>query len=122
MDGVKGPEAGGGTGGGDGLAPAVASGAGLARAAAERVRAAFGPQQLAALTPVQLAEAANDALEGLVAGRPDKPSLADQRQILREIVAALETRLAKFKQPKRVLFVEDLPRNAMGKVQKKLLV
>ena len=38
-----------------------------------------------------------------------------------EIVAALETRLAKFKQPKRVLFVEDLPRNAMGKVQKNVL-
>lgn len=94
MDGVKGPEAGGGTGGGDGLAPAVASGAGLARAAAERVRAAFGPQQLAALTPVQLAEAANDVLEGLVAGRPDKPSLADQRQILREIVAALQAERA----------------------------
>lgn len=38
-----------------------------------------------------------------------------------EIVASLETRLAKFKQPKRVLFVEDLPRNTMGKVQKNVL-
>ncbi len=34
---------------------------------------------------------------------------------------ALEGRLAKFKQPKRVLFVDDLPRNAMGKVQKNVL-
>jgi len=31
---------------------------------------------------------------------------------------ALRDRLARFKQPKRVYFVEDLPRNAMGKVQK----
>ena len=31
---------------------------------------------------------------------------------------ALEARLAKFKQPKRVFFVEALPRNAMGKVTK----
>jgi malonyl-CoA/methylmalonyl-CoA synthetase len=34
---------------------------------------------------------------------------------------ALEGRLAKFKQPKRVFFVEALPRNAMGKVQKAAL-
>lgn len=37
------------------------------------------------------------------------------------ILAALSTQLANFKRPKRVLFVEDLPRNAMGKVQKALL-
>ena len=34
---------------------------------------------------------------------------------------ALQTRLAKFKVPKRVLFVDELPRNTMGKVQKNLL-
>jgi malonyl-CoA/methylmalonyl-CoA synthetase len=34
---------------------------------------------------------------------------------------ALTTRLAKFKQPKAVIFVEELPRNAMGKVQKNAL-
>ncbi|MBV9589661.1 MAG: hypothetical protein JO310_08685, partial [Hyphomicrobiales bacterium] len=34
---------------------------------------------------------------------------------------ALDGRLAKFKLPKRVLFVEDLPRNTMGKVQKNVL-
>ncbi|MFN3294957.1 MAG: AMP-binding enzyme, partial [Gemmobacter sp.] len=34
---------------------------------------------------------------------------------------ALEGRLARFKQPKRILFVEALPRNTMGKVQKKAL-
>jgi malonyl-CoA/methylmalonyl-CoA synthetase len=39
----------------------------------------------------------------------------------RTVLKALEGRLAKFKLPKRVVFVEDLPRNAMGKVQKNLL-
>ena len=37
------------------------------------------------------------------------------------VLSALSGRLARYKQPKRVLFVEDLPRNAMGKVQKALL-
>ena len=35
------------------------------------------------------------------------------------VVAGLAERLARFKQPKRVFFAESLPRNAMGKVQKK---
>ncbi|HIF09958.1 MAG TPA: malonyl-CoA synthase, partial [Sneathiellales bacterium] len=38
-----------------------------------------------------------------------------------EITDALKARIAGFKQPKRVLFIDDLPRNAMGKVQKNLL-
>jgi malonyl-CoA/methylmalonyl-CoA synthetase len=38
-----------------------------------------------------------------------------------QIVAALEGKLAKFKQPKKIIFVEDLPRNTMGKVQKNVL-
>jgi malonyl-CoA/methylmalonyl-CoA synthetase len=37
------------------------------------------------------------------------------------ILSALADRLAKYKQPKRVLFAADLPRNAMGKVQKAAL-
>ena len=37
------------------------------------------------------------------------------------VIAALRERLAAYKLPKRVLFVEDLPRNSMGKVQKALL-
>lgn len=37
------------------------------------------------------------------------------------VLHALEGRLAKFKQPKRVFFVEELPRNTMGKVQKNVL-
>lgn len=39
----------------------------------------------------------------------------------KEVVAQLEPRLAKFKLPKRVIFVDDLPRNSMGKVQKNVL-
>jgi malonyl-CoA/methylmalonyl-CoA synthetase len=39
----------------------------------------------------------------------------------REIVEALRTRLSPYKIPKRVLFVAELPRNVMGKVQKNVL-
>lgn len=38
-----------------------------------------------------------------------------------EVLAALNDRLARYKQPKRVIFVDDLPRNTMGKVQKNIL-
>jgi malonyl-CoA/methylmalonyl-CoA synthetase len=38
-----------------------------------------------------------------------------------EVLALLAGRLAKFKLPKRVIFVPDLPRNTMGKVQKNVL-
>ncbi len=38
-----------------------------------------------------------------------------------DVLAALEGRLARYKAPKRVLFVDALPRNAMGKVQKAAL-
>lgn len=37
------------------------------------------------------------------------------------MIAACRAKLAAFKTPKRILFVDDLPRNAMGKVQKNLL-
>ena len=37
------------------------------------------------------------------------------------VLKALDGRLAKFKMPKRVFIVDDLPRNAMGKVQKNIL-
>jgi malonyl-CoA/methylmalonyl-CoA synthetase len=37
------------------------------------------------------------------------------------ILSPLQGRLAKYKQPKRVMFVDELPRNTMGKVQKNLL-
>jgi malonyl-CoA/methylmalonyl-CoA synthetase len=49
--------------------------------------------------------------------------VADKKNALNEdaIVRALDGRLAKFKMPKRVIFVDDLPRNTMGKVQKNVL-
>jgi malonyl-CoA/methylmalonyl-CoA synthetase len=34
------------------------------------------------------------------------------------VIEQLEARLARFKQPKRIIFVEELPRNTTGKVQK----
>ncbi|WP_309603867.1 AMP-binding protein [Phenylobacterium sp.] len=37
------------------------------------------------------------------------------------LIAACRERLAAYKAPKRIVFVDDLPRNAMGKVQKNLL-
>jgi malonyl-CoA/methylmalonyl-CoA synthetase len=37
------------------------------------------------------------------------------------ILASVRDTLAKFKQPKRVLFLDELPRNTMGKVQKNVL-
>ena len=37
------------------------------------------------------------------------------------VITALGDRLARYKQPKRVFFVDELPRNTMGKVQKNLL-
>ncbi len=56
----------------------------------------FGEAVVAVITPAAGAKA---------------PSEAD-------VVKALADRLAKFKQPKRVFVMDDLPRNAMGKVQK----
>jgi malonyl-CoA/methylmalonyl-CoA synthetase len=38
-----------------------------------------------------------------------------------QVIAALTDRLARYKQPKRVFFVDELPRNTMGKVQKNQL-
>ncbi|OJF91141.1 malonate--CoA ligase [Pararhizobium antarcticum] len=44
-------------------------------------------------------------------------SLLDEQSVLN----GLKDRLARYKQPKRVIFVDDLPRNTMGKVQKNVL-
>jgi malonyl-CoA/methylmalonyl-CoA synthetase len=38
-----------------------------------------------------------------------------------EIIATIKGELAGFKVPKRVYFIDDLPRNTMGKIQKKTL-
>jgi malonyl-CoA/methylmalonyl-CoA synthetase len=56
--------------------------------------------------------------EGVTAAVVRKPgSRVSEAQVLE----ALRPRLARFKLPKRVLFVPELPRNAMGKVQKNAL-
>jgi malonyl-CoA/methylmalonyl-CoA synthetase len=47
----------------------------------------------------------------------DKGAKVDEASVLK----ALDGRLAKFKMPKRVIVVDELPRNAMGKVQKNIL-
>ncbi len=56
--------------------------------------------------------------EGVTAVVIAKPGASVTEQ---NILSALDGRLAKFKLPKRVLFLEQLPRNTMGKVQKNLL-
>jgi malonyl-CoA/methylmalonyl-CoA synthetase len=38
-----------------------------------------------------------------------------------EVKAALQSSIARFKQPKKIIFVDTLPRNSMGKVQKNVL-
>ena len=52
-----------------------------------------------------------EAVVAVIAGAGDEAA----------IVAACRARLAAFKSPKRVVFVADLPRNAMGKVEKATL-
>ena len=47
--------------------------------------------------------------------------LGDSALDERTLIASLQTRLARYKVPKRVLIVAELPRNAMGKVQKNVL-
>ena len=56
-----------------------------------------------------------EAVTAVVVPRPD--ATIDEATVR----CALERRLAKFKVPKRVLFVSELPRNTMGKVQKSAL-
>jgi malonyl-CoA/methylmalonyl-CoA synthetase len=52
-----------------------------------------------------------EAVCAVVIGRSDEAS----------IIARVRQKLAGFKIPKRIFFVDELPRNAMGKVQKNLL-
>jgi malonyl-CoA/methylmalonyl-CoA synthetase len=53
--------------------------------------------------------------EGVTATVVAKPGavLAEQ-----DIIEAVKLKLARYKVPKRVIFMRELPRNAMGKVQK----
>jgi malonyl-CoA/methylmalonyl-CoA synthetase len=59
-----------------------------------------------------------DLGEGVTAVVVPRPGAAFDERALR---ASLEQRLAKYKLPKRIVFVTEMPRNAMGKVQKAAL-
>ncbi|PZX18448.1 malonyl-CoA/methylmalonyl-CoA synthetase [Palleronia aestuarii] len=54
--------------------------------------------------------------EGVVAVVVAREALEEAR-----VIAPLEESLARYKQPKRVVFTDELPRNTMGKVQKNIL-
>jgi malonyl-CoA/methylmalonyl-CoA synthetase len=54
-----------------------------------------------------------EAVVAVVAPKPGSP--LDEKQIQ----SAIASDLAKYKQPKRVFVTTDIPRNAMGKIQKK---
>ncbi len=56
--------------------------------------------------------------EGVIAVVVVKPGLEFAEQ---DLIARLRKRLAHFKNPQRLIFVPQLPRNTMGKVQKKAL-
>jgi malonyl-CoA/methylmalonyl-CoA synthetase len=56
--------------------------------------------------------------EGVTAAVVAKPGVVLSEKAILE---SIKTRLARYKIPKRILLVEELPRNAMGKVQKKVL-
>lgn len=58
-----------------------------------------------------------DMGEAVVAVVQSKDASLDEAKIL----FALADQLARYKQPRHVLFVPELPRNSMGKIQKKLL-
>jgi hypothetical protein len=58
-----------------------------------------------------------DMGEGVVAVVQARDPALDEAAVL----AALQGQLARFKQPRRVVFLPELPRNTMGKIQKKAL-
>jgi malonyl-CoA/methylmalonyl-CoA synthetase len=74
-----------------------------------------------------LIDALPGVLESAVIGVPDPDFgeavvavvvLRDSSVTAEQIRDALRTKAANFKVPKRIIFVDELPRNAMGKVQK----
>ncbi len=69
------------------LVPASDPIAALLAATLDRLRPKLDPA--AAINPLELAETANDILEALVAGSATKPSLVEQRQILRDTVDSI---------------------------------
>ena len=74
----------------------------------------------------EVIDAMSGVIESAVIGLPHKDFgeavtavIATQATLHeQQIITELKTKLAAFKVPKRIVFVTDLPRNAMGKVQK----
>jgi malonyl-CoA/methylmalonyl-CoA synthetase len=59
--------------------------------------------------------------EQVVAAVIRHPSSSSDEALAEELVALCRDQLASYKKPRRVVFVRDLPRNALGKVQKHVL-
>jgi len=57
-----------------------------------------------------------EAVIAIIVRKPEGAALTEAG-----VIAALKSQIAGFKVPKRVFFIDTLPRNAMGKVQKNLL-
>jgi malonyl-CoA/methylmalonyl-CoA synthetase len=57
-----------------------------------------------------------EAVVAVVLRRPGSTNVAES-----QVIAVCKERLANYKVPKRVFLMDELPRNAMGKVQKNLL-
>ncbi|MEL7370127.1 MAG: malonyl-CoA synthase, partial [Myxococcota bacterium] len=49
-------------------------------------------------------------------------SACSDEALVRDLIAWVTARLADFKKPRRIIFVDALPTNALGKVQKHRLV
>jgi len=56
-----------------------------------------------------------EAVLAIVVAKPGADLSADA------MIAALKQKIANFKVPKHIVFVDELPRNTMGKVQKNIL-
>ena len=48
--------------------------------------------------------------------KEDEPAITEE-----QVMAFLKEKIARFKQPQKIFFIDELPRNTMGKVQKKAL-
>ena len=57
-----------------------------------------------------------EAVTAMIVRGQTKPSITDT-----DVIDHVKIELANFKVPKRVYFVDELPRNTMGKVQKNIL-
>jgi pilus assembly protein CpaF len=66
----------------------------LRSAACERLRQALGPERLAKASPLEIADTANGVLEALVTAADAKPTLLEQRQLLRDMVEAMRAERA----------------------------